>query len=1103
MMRKLAILFLLAPFTTVATTLYVNGSSGSNYNSGASAEGDTILVAAGSPCIDAGDNSYVASDKDLAGNARIANGTVDIGCYEYGAAPAGGSLSDDLVAYYPFNGNANDASGNGYDLSNAGNVIPTVGHDGVNNGAYYFDGSSNSKLQIDPCLVVSNNFSFALWIKTSVSMSSHGASGTAWNPGNDVIHSGFADYGYVGVCLRVGTDGLAIVEHGGMYKSTVFSYAYNLGSDWHHVVVTVSNGSGEVVYLDGQYVGTAQINSSSLSDYHGGGMKALRLDGDGVGGGVWGLYTGSVDDLRIYNRALSAAEVKALYEGTPVTPPSPATYTVTFNANGGSVTESTRLVSNGASIGTLPTPSRDTYDNNDRLVSWMYDFVGWSESPYDGCANQVTSRTKVSSNTTFYAHWKTLCGGNGFPMSVSSLDMQRLGGGLYRCPIVLDSGPCEDWNLQMDEWTYPSSSNYVAPECPFHRSGYVFLGWMMYDACSTSDVSYGYLRGSLSYGTRAEFRYQGFYAAGSRLYIQGSTVLVAQWHDARLPMPTIMQAVTFDANGGTLNSADYAKSVARGEAVGALPMPTRSGLAFLGWFTESIGGEKVTPVTVVSCDMTLYAHWAAAWTVTLNANGGVFDEGVTNKVTVAKGKTIGAMGENILPMPTKTGYSFAGWYTNKSGGTKITAKTKVSKNIVYYAHWKVRKYAVTISRTGKGTVKGTGAKAYKSKVTLTAAAAKGYVFVGWYDGETLKSRNAKYSFIMPPKAVLLTAVFITTAKDKSEIGLTVGGESVGAMNLDYGQMALPSLADICGVVIKPVPIASAGATPTSVTVSGLPTGLKYDAKKKVITGVPTVAKTFTTKVAVKSRGATRTWSFKWTITPLPAFAHGTFSGAADNDAKVTLSVTTAGKISAKVGSYTFARSGWTVNDEGYYCATLTTKRKVGTGSKMKIYVDTLTLTLNPHSDDWYERQIAGELATTQREGIIGFTALRKPFGDNATANTLAAKLARLGTQSLYVTRYEDEYDLSCPNCGFSPNMEASLFVKVDKDGVATLGGAIDGTAVSGTTYLTYKRHGKEEGEFIARFISGNFVVEITTESFFISDAYFPDNGTFFGRAWER
>ena len=49
-------------------------------------------LAVGSPCVDAGNNSNVTSDTDLAGNARIANGTVDIGCYEYGSTAVADTL---------------------------------------------------------------------------------------------------------------------------------------------------------------------------------------------------------------------------------------------------------------------------------------------------------------------------------------------------------------------------------------------------------------------------------------------------------------------------------------------------------------------------------------------------------------------------------------------------------------------------------------------------------------------------------------------------------------------------------------------------------------------------------------------------------------------------------------------------------------------------------------------------------------------------------------------------------------------------------------------------------------------------------------------------
>ena len=70
----------------------------SNPNFVDAANGDYRL-AAGSPCIDAGDNSYVTTSTDLDGNARIANGAVDIGCYEYGSLSAVDSLADGLVAY--------------------------------------------------------------------------------------------------------------------------------------------------------------------------------------------------------------------------------------------------------------------------------------------------------------------------------------------------------------------------------------------------------------------------------------------------------------------------------------------------------------------------------------------------------------------------------------------------------------------------------------------------------------------------------------------------------------------------------------------------------------------------------------------------------------------------------------------------------------------------------------------------------------------------------------------------------------------------------------------------------------------------------------------
>ncbi|MDR1834128.1 MAG: InlB B-repeat-containing protein [Propionibacteriaceae bacterium] len=77
-------------------------------------------------------------------------------------------------------------------------------------------------------------------------------------------------------------------------------------------------------------------------------------------------------------------------------------------------------------------------------------------------------------------------------------------------------------------------------------------------------------------------------------------------------------------------------------------------------------------------------------TVKLNVNGGkkLASSKTTKKVAV--GKALGT-----LPTPTRTHYRFAGWYTAKTGGTRVTSASTVAKSATLYARWvKMKKYAV-------------------------------------------------------------------------------------------------------------------------------------------------------------------------------------------------------------------------------------------------------------------------------------------------------------------------------------------------------------------------------------------------------------------------
>lgn len=140
--------------------------------------------------------------------------------------------------------------------------------------------------------------------------------------------------------------------------------------------------------------------------------------------------------------------------------------------------------------------------------------------------------------------------------------------------------------------------------------------------------------------------------------------------------------VTFNANGGTCTTAN--KKVTKGSTYGTLPTPTKAGYTFSGWFTAATGGTKITATTTVSitANQTLYAQWApASYTVTFNANGGTC---ATANKKVTRGSAYGT-----LPTPTKAGYSFTGWFTAATGGTKIADTTTVSitANQTLYAQW--------------------------------------------------------------------------------------------------------------------------------------------------------------------------------------------------------------------------------------------------------------------------------------------------------------------------------------------------------------------------------------------------------------------------------
>lgn len=148
--------------------------------------------------------------------------------------------------------------------------------------------------------------------------------------------------------------------------------------------------------------------------------------------------------------------------------------------------------------------------------------------------------------------------------------------------------------------------------------------------------------------------------------------------------------VTFDANGGRVSQESTAVTI--GKPYGTLPTPTRTGYSFDGWYTKETGGTKVTETTTVGTNppTKLYAHWIAnKYLVVFDANGGRINTASGQVKTKTDTVTYGSKYYS-LPTPTRTGgYTFDGWYTDQTNGTKVESDTTVTtaKDHILYAHW--------------------------------------------------------------------------------------------------------------------------------------------------------------------------------------------------------------------------------------------------------------------------------------------------------------------------------------------------------------------------------------------------------------------------------
>ena len=217
------------------------------------------------------------------------------------------NLDSLLVAYYPFNGNANDVSGNGNHGTVYGAVL-TQDRWSNPNKAYYFDG-------VDDYIDVGNNttlkpqlpVSFSFWInyavfstKIPIFTNNYDTTNNYLGIWSDVdpsskISISFSDGGPIGPTSR----------------RTKRSSTVTQGGVWFHVVGIIRDSQDMDIYING-------VNDNGTYDGSGGAL-AYNMMPANIGrkdfatfGPPW-YFNGTIDELRLYNRELSSAEVQALF----------------------------------------------------------------------------------------------------------------------------------------------------------------------------------------------------------------------------------------------------------------------------------------------------------------------------------------------------------------------------------------------------------------------------------------------------------------------------------------------------------------------------------------------------------------------------------------------------------------------------------------------------------------------------------------------------------------------------------------------------------------------------------------------------------------------
>ena len=434
--------------------------------------------------------------------------------------------------------------------------------------------------------------------------------------------------------------------------------------------------------------------------------------------------------------------VEGLGEGKTITLTAkwtPIVYTITYVLNGGSLNEGYK-----ASY----TVKDETFDLEIPTRTGEYNFGGWFEKE-DFSGDAVSEIAKGSTgNKVFYAKWEAI---------------------QYTVTFDANKGSA------VDDQTIEYNEKATVPEQPT-RTGYTFVGWYK-DGTETpfdfstpitenltltakwkateytityGNVEDGEVSSDDSYTVETKVTFSATERVGYTLTWRltnaaGNDVTSTAGLTGNITVWAVWTAksiiVTLNSNGADEGTADP-PSDAVYDGTMVLPIPTRAGYIFDGWYTEDgteWTAEKLLTIQngVINADdeltLTLTAKWTPIeYTITYVLNGGTTSKEYTASYTV----------EESVTLPTesdisRTGYIFRGWYEDEdfSGGAVLQIPARSTGNKVFYAKWEAIQYTVTFDANGGEGSLDAQTFTYDVAKELTnnnsSIHRTGYTFLGW------------------------------------------------------------------------------------------------------------------------------------------------------------------------------------------------------------------------------------------------------------------------------------------------------------------------------------------------------------------------------------